>query len=386
MHLGYSHEETPFGPIFLRTKIFNVDHEHGNVRLEQFREISRDSLSLIGRDDYLSNVDPSRMVYFDTETTGLSSGTGSYIFLAGVGYFEDSRFVVKQYFLRDYDEESAFLYAVNEALKPFACIVTYNGKSYDWPLLQTRLTCNRLRAPAGLVHHIDLLHHARRIWKRRLDSCSLDTIERDVLNYFRYDDTPGYLIPGIYFNYLRDYQFEPIEGIIEHNLNDIISLAALLIKSDQIIKNPLSSLDHFLDLYSLAHYYDQIQRYEESAVLYQTLMDMRSDTRLMNDVKMKLGYCYKRLNDWDRAIQLWEESIEIGCFRVDAYIELAKYHEHRSGELGRAIMVVQRALASIEVIEQLRTNDDYTNYRAELTSRLNRLTEKISKLDHPAEP
>lgn len=379
VHPGYSTQETPFGPIYVHTRILMSGYEHGNIVLNQFRNIDVHSLTVIGRSDMLSKVDLQHIIFFDTETTGLSGGTGNYIFLAGLGYFEETQFVVKQFFLRDYDEEAAFLSAINEVLQRFECLVSYNGKSYDWPLFRTRLMCTRFRPPSELRYHIDMLHHVRRLWKRRLGSCSLDNIERDVLGYFRYDDTPGYLIPSLYFNYLRNYDFEPLKGVIEHNVNDIVSLAALIIKFDQIVKDPGGNLDHFLDLYSLASYYDQLQRYDLSVSIYKELLGMTADKRLMNDAKLKLGYCYKRLNEWDLAVRIWEDAIENGGFQVDAYVELAKYHEHRSGELDRAISIIERALASIDVLEELRTNREYSDQKVALKHRLERLTEKIAR-------
>ena len=376
---GFSVQETPHGPSYIRTRVFDSTHVHGNTSLSRFAEINNRNLPYIGRSRELSDIDISKLLFFDTESTGLSSGTGTHIFLAGFGYFSESRFIIKQFFLRDFDEEVAFLFSINELMKEFECLVSYNGKSYDWPLLQTRLTYARMKDPVKYKYHIDLLHHSRRIWKRRLSSCNLENIEREILNFIRYDDTPGYLIPGIYFDYLRNYKFQPIQGIIDHNLNDIISLAALLIIFDNIVKDPFGTLEHPTDRMSLAHYYDQIQEFTESVRIYESLCENEMETAKRTSAKIKLGNCYKRSGQWDLAVKIWTDLIERTTFNLEVYIELAKYYEHRSGEYDRAIEIVTRALASLEIMDEIDSRNEYREGRLELNRRLERLNRKVNK-------
>ena len=167
-----------------------------------------------------------RLLYLDTETTGLAGGTGTYVFLVGAGFFDGDTFEVRQYFMRDLDEEPALLAAVGGLLGQFDGVVTYNGGGFDLPLLETRFVLARRRFPAD-VFHLDLLGSARRLWSTRLADCRLGTLERHVLGFTREDDLPGALIPSAYFDYLRRKQPGALPRIFEHNRHDILSLAAL---------------------------------------------------------------------------------------------------------------------------------------------------------------
>ena len=170
--------------------------------------------------------EPARLVYLDTETTGLAGGTGTCAFLIGVGIIEDRQFTVRQFFLRDYPEEKAALAALEEMLGECEGVVTFNGKAFDVPLLETRYALARMKSPFGKLVHLDLLHPARQLWKMRLESCKLTHLEEEILGIHREGDVDGSEIPGIYFDYLRTGDARGLQPVFYHNALDIVTLAA----------------------------------------------------------------------------------------------------------------------------------------------------------------
>ena len=183
----------------------------------------------------------SELVYLDTETTGLAGGTGTCAFLVGIGAAEGSQFVVRQFFLRDYPEEKAMLAALAETLAPYKAVVTFNGKTFDLPLLETRYALKRMKSPFARLVHLDLLHPARRLWKLRLESCQLTHLEREVLDVRRQGDVSGCEIPGIYFDYLRTGNARGLQPVFYHNSLDVITLAALGAELARVVSNGWSA-------------------------------------------------------------------------------------------------------------------------------------------------
>ena len=172
--------------------------------------------------------DVRRMVFWDTETTGLG-GPGTYVFLVGLGYLEDDAFVVRQHFIRSPDEELAMLQAVADSLPQWPTMTTFNGVSFDLPLLRARMKSHKIKMDLSDVLHCDLLYGARRLWQRRLPNCKLQTLEEHVLEFRRQGDVPSAEVPGMYFEYLETGDLSSLEGVFHHNVLDIVSLAGLMI-------------------------------------------------------------------------------------------------------------------------------------------------------------
>lgn len=235
---GGQEEATPFGPCYLIERRYPLDHQHGPWPLGALTTVAPDLLAALGGDARLGSLPHERLVLLDTETTGLAGGTGTYVFLVGLGFLTADTagpaFVVRQYFLRELREERALLHALGATLARFGALVTFNGKSFDWPLLATRYTLARQTLPVAAWPHLDLLHPARRVWKHRLPSCSLGALEAAILGVRRVNDVPGALIPDLYFRYLRDGDPRPLLPVLAHNEADIVSLAALLIHLGQL--------------------------------------------------------------------------------------------------------------------------------------------------------
>ena len=170
---------------------------------------------------------PAEWAFLDTETTGLAGGTGTCAFLVGVGRITPEGFRVRQFFMRDYCEEASLLDALARHLAPFRVLITYNGRTFDQPLLETRYRLNRSRPPFGKLEHLDLLYGARRLWKLRYETCRLVDLENQVLGFERQGDVPGALIPYLYFEYLRTGRAARLLPVFHHNATDILTLACL---------------------------------------------------------------------------------------------------------------------------------------------------------------
>lgn len=219
--------ETAEGPLHVIETFLEPGHCHGRVAVRDSLRVDASLVAKLALDPKLEAVDLTRMVMLDTETTGLAGGTGTVPFLIGLAYFEDGALKVEQLFLRQLGEERPMLAHLRERLASASCVVSYNGKAFDWPLLRTRSILNRVPL-AEPPAHLDLLHCARRLLKAKLQSVRLCEVERELLGHYREDDVPGSLIPALYLDYLRGGDVKPLLGVLEHNASDLIGLAAIL--------------------------------------------------------------------------------------------------------------------------------------------------------------
>ena len=391
---GGREEATPFGPCYIVERRYPLDHRHGPRPLGALREVAPALLAGICGDHRWTETPLERILLLDTETTGLAGGTGTYVFLVGLGYFAasgaagdgDHEFVVRQYFLRELREERALLHALDAALGGFGALVTFNGKSFDWPLLATRFTLARqpLRHGPHAWPHLDLLHPARRVWKHRLASCALGSLEAEVLGVRRELDVPGYLIPQLYFQYLRDGDTRPLLPVLAHNEADIVTLLALLahlghlavaVTSDAGDRGREDGL-HGADCYGLATLHEALGRVEESIAAYhRALADPALPSHLRRAARSALALALKRARRWEEAAALWRQLIAAEARRKApdpwAYEELAKYQEHVARDYAGAAATVEAALALLEL-------RGVTLGRAALLHRLARLRRKLA--------
>lgn len=219
--------ETGDGPLHRIAQYLEPGHCHGRIPIARALHACPRAVSALALDPALASIDLRRMLLIDTETTGLSGGTGTLPFLIGMAWFEDESLVVEQLFLRTPGEERPMLARLAERLAWSSCIVSYNGKAFDWPLLRTRAIMNRVAVPAPAAH-LDLLHCARRVFARRLGQVRLVQIESEVLGMRRERDVDGAEIPELYWQYVRGREGSSMGPVIEHNANDLVALAALL--------------------------------------------------------------------------------------------------------------------------------------------------------------
>ncbi len=364
--------ETSHGLCFRVKTTYPYHHYQGNIAISELLDKNPAVLENVVSDlkDHTPNF--SRTLFFDTETTGLDTGAGVYIFLAGLGYFDGNRFVVEQFFMRDFPEEPAVLDALEHIMNRFDTIVTYNGKTYDWPLLESRYAMNRRSVPMNNPVHLDLLHIARKLYKHRLQSCRLVSVEEGVLGYHRLDDLPGALLPERYFQYIRSRDARFIHKAFSHNANDIVSMAALLSSMITLLQNPRKIDTPAEDVYSYARIFELNNDCEKAENAYTHALEKGLNPELYYRALQSLSLIYKRQGQWDKACQLWRTMIqtvpEAGLFPT---IELAKYYEHQAHDYLQAKEWVQSAIAN------------YSHYRdrsvimPELTHRLARIEYKI---------
>jgi uncharacterized protein YprB with RNaseH-like and TPR domain len=282
------------------------------------------------------------LVFYDTETTGLSGGAGSMIFLFGAAWCEGGDLAVEQLFLSDFPGEPDFLAAVQGLMKPFRAFVSYNGKTFDSHLLRTRFRMNRMAWEPG--PQVDLLHHSRRLWKSIVGDCSLRSMESQVLGFTRELDVAGEDIPLIWLEFLRTERPGTLPVVFDHNVMDIVSLARLYEVIGGLLNGAPGSARAGaeggvpVDERALGTWLLRSGDPAGRAFLQDAFQG--GDTR----AGVSLALHHKRNSDWDQAVQVWSRILESGK-SLHASIELAKYHEHRTRRLQDALRFVEDALS-----------------------------------------
>lgn len=338
--------DTPHGPCFRVRTEYPWQYHQGDVPVSTLLDREPSALAMLSGDPELAGLDFQKTLFFDTETTGLDTGAGVYIFLAGLGWFQERTFVVEQYFMRDFPEEPAVLHALAERMAGFTGLVTYNGKTYDWPLLESRFAMNRRPLPMDRPLHLDLLHAARRLYRHRLENCRLPSVEAGVLNFHRVDDMPGALLPERYFRYVRSRDARFIHKAFAHNAHDIVSMAAVLSAMIEFMDDPMGSTGHRAeDIYALGRL-RELNRDEVGAIAaYTEALNRRLQPNLYSDALQRLSLVLKRCEEWDRACEIWQHMIQTaGLGSIFPHVELAKYHEHRRKDFKEARRWVMAAL------------------------------------------
>lgn len=268
------------------------------------------------------------VIFLDTETSGLAGGSGTFAFMIGLGYFTDHSFQLIQLFMRDPSEEPGLLSALSHFLGSFKTIVTFNGKSFDIPLLNTRHVLNGFTSPFIEVDHIDMLHLARRLWRNRLPSRALKDLEIELLNIHRtQEEVPGWMVPELYYNYLRHGDVQPLAGVFYHNGMDVISLAALFNYTASLLDHPLTypQIDS-LDLVAIARLYDQLERTDEALNLYEKALAQGMPMAFYVDTLIRFAEIKKRQGDFKAVLDLWKRAAENGS--VEGCLHLSKHFEH----------------------------------------------------------
>ena len=333
-------EETAAGSCYLRELRFPLHKYHGNTPLGKLLDCRGSALALPAKDQSLTALNPSRSLFLDIETTGLSGGTGTWIFLIGLGWVAQDEFILRQYFLRHPREEKAMLAHFTGLMEKYTDVVTFNGRVFDLPLIATRQILTGL-IPTKPERHLDLLPCSRRLWKERLGSCSLRFLEENLLGFQRHDDIPGWEIPSVYFNYLRRGETARLRSVFHHNVLDILSMAALLTRVAETAAE--KELEYPADYYSLGKLYSEAGE-TESAIRCLGRIISCGDRELEHTALLQLSLIYKRLQRWTEAAALWRELLERQTHDLTAYIELAKYYEHKTGEYEKAFALTSQAL------------------------------------------
>jgi hypothetical protein len=369
--VGGTLAETASGPIVTVRREFALDHRHGGVELTGALAAAPELLGVLSPDGAPAGG-VRRLLFLDTETTGLAGGTGTYAFLVGVGRVEADRFVVQQFFMRDLDEEPALLAALDPLIEGAHGFVTYNGSGFDLPLLEARFILSRRRWPPRW--HLDLLRPARRMWGSRLSDCRLATIESRVLGLEREDDVPGPLIPALYFDYLRRRRSGALTRVFSHNRADVLSLAAVTAWLARALDHPDQCGLAPQDYAGLARLWARADP-ERGYSYYRRAMDAGLTGLEAERVRLTLAAWEKRRERWEAACALWEAAVQSPGFDPRPWEELAKFYEHRVRDLAAARDLVLRALA------RGRAAGAPTGVLADLEHRLARLVRRLAALE-----
>jgi len=327
--------ETDEGEVLYFKKIFKPSYRHGRFGAADFLNVGA-GLPVLAKDDSLAGFSPLKALFLDTETTGLSGGTGTLPFLIGVGRIQDDgAFVVEQFFCREPGEERAQLHCLSEHLGWASALVTFNGRAFDMPLVNTRFILQQMKNPGYALPHLDLLHIARRVFRRRLESCSLGALESAILGFERVGDIPGHAIPAAYASYLKGGPQEPMERVLEHNALDLVGLAALGALLEEMYQDP-AKVAHAADHLGLAK---AALNAGEQTTAISHLNRASSATEKVDSVEAYLLVVrsFAKQGEFDRARAMLEKAL--GQWPEDAalHLTLAKHLEHRDKDFETAL-------------------------------------------------
>jgi uncharacterized protein YprB with RNaseH-like and TPR domain len=362
--------ETPHGKHFETEKLYAAHQRHGSYEISDLIALQPDLLKALS-DGAIPHSPPTRWAFLDTETTGLAGGSGTYAFLIGLGSMDEEGFRVRQFFMRDYAEEASVLHSVAAHLARFDVLITYNGRSYDQPLLETRYTMCRRRHPFAHMEHLDLLYGARRLFKLRLENCRLVNLENQILGVERTGDIPGEMIPYVFFEYLRTKRAHRLMPVFHHNALDIVSLACLTGVIPEAFRDPANMrARHGMDLLGLARWLQLSARHEEALSLMRRAIAMGLPDAQLFRTLFEAGAVEKKLGLEHAALATFTDlSLSPNPYRVKAYEELAKHYEHRERNFAMARECVRAA----------RCLED----SAALASRQSRLDKKVAVTRQP---
>ncbi len=352
-------------PISLRDKLKAVDkpkpqpeekkavaasgcyHEEKVIPFTDLKEVPTE-LTFLGRSlglvlgETISDIpiDPYRILFLDTETTGLSGGVGTLAFMVGAGYFTKDGFSVHQWVMRDYPEERFMLANVQSLCEGFDYVVTFNGKAFDLPLLQARMLMNRLGTKQlERLRHVDLLHPARRVWKLRLKSCRLSRLEEEIFQAPREHDLPGSEAPERFFQFLKTGNFKLLRDVIDHNRQDIASLARLLYKLLYVYEIP-EQQSFFEDIFSMGLALEKQGETDLARRCYHLCVGGSVKVQ----AQMNLGRSFLRAKELDQAVFSYRRMIDSREGGLLPYVELAKLYEHRLRDVKNALEITKMAI------------------------------------------
>ncbi|MEZ5403526.1 MAG: ribonuclease H-like domain-containing protein [Bryobacteraceae bacterium] len=343
--------ETPHGKHYEALNAWDHRRRHGNMELGTLSELPHDLLEEIS-EGAVKGAPPASWAFLDTETTGLAGGSGTCAFLIGIGRITQRGFTVRQYFMRDFAEEASQLWAVAQALEDVEVLVTYNGKCFDVPLLETRYRMQRAMPPFQNIPHLDLLYGARRLWRLRLDSCKLTELEARILGHEREDDIPGELIPLAYFDFVRTGRVSRLAPVFLHNALDIVSLACLTGVVPGVFRKhsggapAWTELRHPAECVAMGRWLRQAGRPEEARNLFRRAVNRNLAEELIYRTLWDLADLERKLEDIAAAVAIWTQLASMrNPHQTDALIALAKHYEHRLRDYTRALECTDAALA-----------------------------------------
>jgi len=290
---------------------------------------------------------PQRLLFVDLETTGVGGGAGTYAFLVGCGWFDGATFRVRQFFLSSYGAEPALLEGVTRLAERVTGIVTFNGKSFDLPFIETRYLYYRMKTPFLGLPHVDMLHPARRLWRAGNDwaggspgSCRLSVLERSLCGVVRDGDVEGFEIPSRYFTYVRTGDPRPLEAVFEHNRLDLVSLALVSARAAQLLEAGAEAARTGPEALGLGRIYERAGLVNDACACYTRVTRLPGDVVTRAEALRAYAVMCRRARRYADAALAWQEILDLHRLPPrlarEATEALAIHHEHRLRDLQTA--------------------------------------------------
>jgi uncharacterized protein len=370
---GASMIDTSAGRCVVIDHVFEADSSHGRLAVEQSVVAAPDVIAFCESDaaalvsgpwgeglgraeleherDSLAHVQHQSdqagapVIFLDLETTGLSGGAGTVAFLVGCGYFRAGAFHTRQFFLTGFAHERALLQAVNELLGDAACLVTYNGKTFDVPVMETRWAFHRVPPPWTDLTHLDMVHVSRRLWRARGDldeaGCRLVALEHDLFGVIRHGDVGGFEIPGRYFEYIRHGDASLLEPVLHHNRLDLLSLACLTARALQLVREGAPAAHNPQECLALGRELSRLRDDVRADDCFRLAAESPfASTTVRADALYAIARRLRRARRYHEAAEVWRRLMSVTSSRADLHTEareaLAVHYEHRDRNLSAA--------------------------------------------------
>jgi uncharacterized protein len=363
---------------------YSLEAKYGHIRISQGLDISGETLAHLSNDPAFENLDLSTALFIDLETTGLSGGTGVVPFNIGMGYYRDDKFWVGQFFLGELGYEEKMIRELEHFLDDhnFQSMVTYNGKSFDLPLLETRYILHRLPFRLGSLPHLDFLFPARCLWKHKFESCRLAYLAKEVVGTYREDDIPSSEVPWRYFEYLKTGNYDLIEPVLYHNAEDILSLLGVVVIGASIFSEDKEMcVADAMDFFGAGKVMERRGDPEAASRFFSKALNGDLDGPTGMSTRRRLSLHFKRMRNWEQALNLWKEMADIESPSNDLLFslrELAMYYEHRQKDLHAAYKYAEEGyVVSLGYSDHY--ENDFSHRKERLKKKLNAYNEKLNK-------
>ncbi|WP_088105386.1 ribonuclease H-like domain-containing protein [Halalkalibacter urbisdiaboli] len=360
----------------IRDVHYPLEHQHGRYRFFEIKKAIKQWQDHVENHPLSAKArKPEDLLFFDTETTGLSSGAGNTIFLLGYSQIRENDVRVRQYFLPGPEAEVSLYHHFLTDVGQMKNLVTYNGKSFDWPQVKTRHTFVREQVPQlPRFGHFDLLHASRRLWKEMLPSCKLSVVESNILGFERKDDTPSYLVPMLYFDFVNERDPSFVEGVLKHHEWDVLSLVTLYTHLSLLITDREKASLHPRELFEIARWYEYLGEKEIASNLYEQLIVLGESVSY--DGLFYYAGLLKQKKLIRQALQAYEDLLQANRYPVESAIECSKIYEHGLKDIEKALFFAKCALVIYKERSAL-IKGKKEKLVADLEKRINRLERKI---------
>lgn len=363
--------------ILVKRETISLDTLHGNAPLDDIFEAVRLWQKRATNHPLSTNgLEAEQLLFFDTETTGLSSGAGHMIFLLGCGVIKDNQLIITQYFLPGPGHETAFYYHFLTDVKDLSNLVTFNGKAFDWPRVKTRVQFVRNAVPKlPAFGHFDLLHAARRLWKNKLESTRLSMVEEHIIGYHRDGDIPGHMAPFLYFEFLKSPKASLVEGIFRHNADDIKTLLSLYSHLSRLIHQE-GLLPTMEERYEIVRWFASFGEHKQALNLLKTALNVNPLPETADAFRL-MGLCHKKLGFHDEAFRVFKTLAEQD-FESEPFtsIECAKLCEHVYKDYPAALHFTEKAMDLLDKKTYI-IKEKYHKDKMDIQKRLERLQDKL---------